>query len=98
MSVSPADVERIASLAELAVSPEELPELTAQLDRIIGFVAQLSASGDTAPEGDVQTGLLETPLREDVVIPAALVRGPAEIAPEFVEGFFVVPKLGAMEE
>lgn len=98
MSVTRAEVERIAALAELAVTPDELPELTAQMDRIIGFVAQLEAAGAAAGEGNVQTGPRETPLRDDVVIPAALARGPAGIAPEFVDGFFVVPKLGAMEQ
>ena len=98
MSVTRAEVERIASLAELAVSAEELSELTAQMDRIIGFVAQLEASGAAAEESSVQIGPRETPLREDVVIQAALARGPAGIAPEFVDGFFVVPKLGATEQ
>jgi hypothetical protein len=36
-------------------------------------------------------------LAEDVVQPARLTRGPSELAPEFVRGLFVVPRLGAME-
>lgn len=98
MSVTRAEVERIAALAELAITPDELPGLTAQMDRIIGFVAQIEATGAFAGESVAQIGPRETPLREDVVIQAALTRGPAGIAPEFVDGFFVVPKLGAMEQ
>ncbi len=98
MSVSRADVERVAALAELAVAPGELPELTAQMDRIVGFVAQLAALGDLPVGAAGDIGPSETPLREDIVVPADLERGPADLAPEFVDGFFVVPKLGAMEE
>jgi len=105
MSVTAKDVEHVARLAELAVEPGELPELTAQMDRIVGFVAQLGA--ERADEADQANGAVveryvpgpeATPLREDVVRPADLAFPPAAIAPEFVEGFFVVPKLGPMEE
>lgn len=98
MSVTRAEVERMAALAELAVAPDELPELTAQMDRIVGFVARLRALDDLAGEGAGPIGPPETPLRDDVVMPADLARSPAELAPEFMDGFFVVPKLGAMEE
>ena len=98
MSVSRADVERMAALAELAVAPGDLPELTAQMDRIVGFVAQLTALGDLSIGSAEPIGPQETPLRDDIVVPADLVHGPPELAPEFVDGFFVVPKLGAMEE
>jgi Asp-tRNA(Asn)/Glu-tRNA(Gln) amidotransferase C subunit len=37
-------------------------------------------------------------LREDEPKPGGLARPPSAIAPEFVDGFFVVPRLGAMEE
>jgi aspartyl-tRNA(Asn)/glutamyl-tRNA(Gln) amidotransferase subunit C len=94
--VSPEEVRRIAALAELAVPQEELPALTAQLDRIVEFVSRLSALPPGSPA--VRIGNAETPLREDVVRPARLAAGPASNAPEFAEGFFLVPRLGAMEE
>lgn len=100
MSVTPKDVEHVARLAELAVEPAELPELTAQLDRIVGFVARL-AELEAPGTGDAERfvpGPSAAPLREDVVRPARLAVSPAELAPEFVDGFFVVPRLGAMEE
>ena len=98
MSVSRAEVERMAALAELAVAPGDLPELTAQMDRIVSFVAQLTALGDLSIGAAEPIGPGATPLRDDVVVPADLARGPSGLAPEFVDGFFVVPKLGAMEE
>jgi len=97
MSVTRKDVEHVARLAELAVNPDELPALTAQLDRIVGFVDQLSALQATGARRFVP-GPAETPLREDEVHPASLAIPPAQLAPEFIDGFFVVPRLGAMEE
>lgn len=98
MSVTRKDVEHVARLAELAVEPDELADLTAQLDRIVGFVAALNQSETSGSGERFIPGPSETPLREDVVRPANLAIPPARLAPEFVEGFFVVPRLGAMEE
>ena len=98
MSVSREEVERIAGLAALALDPAELPELTAQMDRIVGFVARLAEAGSLEELREAPDTPVDSPLREDVVLPADLARRPAELAPEFVDGFFVVPRLGAMEE
>lgn len=96
MSLSPDEVRRIAALAALAVPQEELPALTTQLDRIVELVSRLSALPPGSPA--VRIGNAETPLREDVVRPAPLAAGPASNAPDFAEGLFLVPRLGAMEE
>jgi len=98
VSVTPKEVQHVATLAELAVEEAELPALTEQLNRIVGFVAQLAELGDLEGAGSYVAGPEATPLRADVVEAADLARPPAELAPEFVDGFFVVPKLGAMEE
>jgi len=98
MSVSAQDVQRVARLAELAVDEADLPTLTAQMDRIVTFVAQLAEVVDLEGAGTFQAGPDRTPLRPDVVNPAPLARPPAAIAPEFIDGFFVVPRLGVMEE
>lgn len=97
MSVSAKDVAQVAKLAELAVEEAELPALTAQMDRIVRFVAQLEELDDRAGADAFLVGPERAPLRADVVNPAPLARPPASIAPEFVDGFFVVPRLGAME-
>ncbi len=98
MSVTRKEVEHVARLAELAVEPSELPELTAQLDRIVGFVARLNQLEVGADPERFVPGPEAAPLREDRVEPARLAYPPARLAPEFVDGFFVVPRLGAMEE
>ena len=98
MSVTRRDVEHMAKLAELAVEDADLPALTSQMDRIVSFVAQLAELGDLEGAGAYLAGPEAAPLRPDVVEPARLARPPAALAPEFIEGFFVVPRLGAIEE
>lgn len=98
MSVSAEEVLRLARLAELAIDPAELPALTTQLDRIVGFVAQLSGLEAEGRSDEGSVGTASARLRADEVRPATMARGPAEFAPEFVEGFFVVPRLGTMDE
>ena len=98
MSIGKEDVIHIAKLAELAVSDKELPKLVEQMGRIVSFVEELNQAptGESAPS--YLAGPDAAPLRPDVVNPVPLSRSPAQIAPAFVEGFFVVPRLGAMEE
>jgi len=98
MSVTAKDVQHVARLAALAVADADLPALTAQMDRIVSFVAQLSELADSQGAGSFLAGPEQTPLRSDEVRPGGLARPPEAFAPEFVDGFFVVPKLGAMEE
>ncbi len=97
MSVTRDEVLRIAQLAELDVDEEALPELAEQMSRILDYVAQLSG---VPANGTVKTfvpGPDAIRFRADEVSPAPLAVGPAEFAPAFKEGFFVVPKLGQFE-
>ncbi len=98
MSVTAKEVAHVAGLAELAVEPSDLPALTAQMNRIVGFVEQLAELGDPGAATSYVAGPEACPLRPDLVRPAGLARPPAALAPEFVDGFFVVPRLGGMEE
>ena len=98
MKVTAEEVRRVAALAELAVDDADLPALTAQMDRIVEFVAQLQELGSLDGTELFIAGPAASPLREDEPKPGGLARPPAAIAPEFVDGFFVVPRLGAMEE
>jgi aspartyl-tRNA(Asn)/glutamyl-tRNA(Gln) amidotransferase subunit C len=98
MSVTPEEVLRMATLAELSVDPADLPALTAQMDRIVSFVAQLSALPEDGQIDAGQVGPATTPLREDEVRPSGLTRSAQEMAPVFVDGFFVVPRLEAMDQ
>jgi aspartyl-tRNA(Asn)/glutamyl-tRNA(Gln) amidotransferase subunit C len=98
MSIGRDEVLHVAKLAELAVPEGEVDQLVAQFNRILDYVAQLNRV--PAEDGAAQflAGPAALRLREDVERPTLLARPPAELAPEFAEGFFVVPRHGAMED
>jgi len=97
MSVSREEALRIAQLAELDVDDAALPELAEQMSRIIDYVAQLSAVPANGTVKAFVPGPDAIRFRADEVNPAPLAFGPAEFAPAFKEGFFVVPKLDQFE-
>lgn len=98
MSIGRDEVLHVAKLAELAVREGELDRLVDQMNRIVAYVAQL----DRVPADHIAEPFLPGPasaaLRDDVPGPVPLARPPAELAPEFRDGFFLVPRHGAMDE
>ncbi len=98
MSIGRDEVLHVAKLAELAVKEADLARLVDQLNRIVDYVAQLDrVPADGATEAFVP-GPAQVALREDVPGSVPLARPPAEFAPEFADGFFLVPRHGAMED
>ena len=97
MSVTRDEVLRIAKLAELHVDDEQVELLTEQMSRILDYVAQLSA----VPAGEQAKPFLAGPdaiaLRPDEVRPWPLAKPPSAFAPQFREGFFLVPRLGQFD-
>jgi aspartyl-tRNA(Asn)/glutamyl-tRNA(Gln) amidotransferase subunit C len=93
-------VERIAQLAALAVDQDSLPRLTEEIARIIEYVSQIEAA--ELPPCQPADFWLSTaprqPLRPDTPSPARVDRGLETIAPAMKDGFFVVPRLRAMED
>ncbi len=98
MSIERDDVLRAARLAEIGVDEADLDRLVAQLGRIVGYVEQLDELVETDASGIAQTGPDQVRLREDVVRRTPLAHPLSGMAPEFVDGFFLVPRRGAMEE
>ena len=98
MSIGRDEVLHVAKLAELAVREGDLDRLVEQMNRIVAYVAQL----DKVPSDRIAEPFLPGPqsvaLRDDVEGAMPLARPPAALAPEFVDGFFLVPRHGAMEE
>ena len=88
---------RIAQLAELDVDEDALPELVDNMSRILDYVAQLSAVPANGTVKAFVPGPDAIRFRPDEVNPPPLAFGPAEFAPAFKEGFFVVPKLDQFE-
>ena len=95
MSVSRQEVERIARLAELHVDEAALPALTDQMSRILDYVSHIAAVPGTETVQPFTPGPASVRFRADEVRPVPLALTPAQLAPAFRDGFFLVPRLGA---
>jgi aspartyl-tRNA(Asn)/glutamyl-tRNA(Gln) amidotransferase subunit C len=92
------DVEQVAELAHLELSPEETPGMVADLNAVLDYVAELNeldTRGVTplAQVSELQGAGRQGTLRPDVVLPSldrALVMAEA---PETDGAFFKVPKV-----
>lgn len=98
MKITAAEVAHVTRLAEMNVDEAELTALTAQLDRIVNFVAQLESLPAGESAAPFHPGPGQGALRADEVNPVPLARPLAELAPEFRDGLLVVPRLGSQEE
>ncbi|MEO5824579.1 MAG: Asp-tRNA(Asn)/Glu-tRNA(Gln) amidotransferase subunit GatC [Gemmatimonadales bacterium] len=96
MTIGPDTVRHVARLAELAVADGDVDLLAAQLESIVDFVEQLATIDALPGTAVVNIGPPTLTLREDVVAPIPMTRLAADLAPEFAQGFFVVPRLGGM--
>ena len=97
MSISREEVLHVAKLAELQVTDAEAKALVTQLDGIVRFVDQLSAAEIPAGTEEFTVGPARVTLREDVVAPIPLDRSPERMAPDWQDGFYVVPRLAHQE-
>jgi len=98
MTIGRDEVLHAARLAEIAVAESELDELVAQMGRIVAYVEQLDEVSDSEPAAPYVGGPAELGLREDVVRPAQLAHPVSGMAPEFSQGFFLVPRRGTMDD
>ena len=98
MSVEPATVKRIASLARIAITEEDAQRLAPELDNIMGWIEQLGEVDTTGVEPMTAVIPNTLRLRDDVVnadpttgggIRDLLMRN----APQAEHGFFTVPKV-----
>jgi aspartyl-tRNA(Asn)/glutamyl-tRNA(Gln) amidotransferase subunit C len=93
MSVDAATVKRVAHLARIRVAEEEVEGLRAELNAILGFVAQLD---EVDVEGvEPMTSVLPMRLKErpDVVTDGGIVDDVLANAPAAQDGYFLVPKV-----
>ncbi len=93
MSLDPATVRRIASLARIRVAEAEIPRLQAELNSILGWIEQLSevdVDGVEPLAGGAQMALR---LREDAVSDGFYPEKILANAPDREGDFFAVPKV-----
>jgi aspartyl-tRNA(Asn)/glutamyl-tRNA(Gln) amidotransferase subunit C len=93
MSVDQAIVRRIAQLARIAVSDEEVPHLESELNAILSFVEELGAVDVTDVEPMTSVIPMKLPMRADVVTDGGIERQIVANAPLTEDDFFLVPKV-----
>ncbi len=93
MAVTTQEVQKIASLARLAMSEQDAAALAPELNKILGFVEQLEEvdTSSVAPMAAVIPNTLR--LREDAVTDGNVREKVLANAPARQGGFFGVPKV-----
>lgn len=104
MSVDRTHADRIAHLARLRFEDEELTRITADLNRILEHVESLKALDADGEDGHLPTSGAPTvadcaATRGDgAEVPDLLARDLSAVAPDWRDGFFVVPPLPGVHE
>jgi aspartyl-tRNA(Asn)/glutamyl-tRNA(Gln) amidotransferase subunit C len=97
MPITESDVEKVAQLAHMEITPNELKVFAPQMADIVAYVEQLNALdttnvapalGGLTPEGEATDSA-----REDVVTPSLGQKTALDEAPDAASGHFRVPKI-----
>lgn len=97
MQIKETDIAKIAELAHLEITPEELAMFTPQIADIVTYVEQLNALdtsnvepslGGLTPEGEATDSA-----RDDVTLPCLGQKVALAEAPDAASGYFRVPKV-----
>ncbi len=101
MSITREEILQIATLARLRLTDSESEDLSHDLNQILEYVDTL-ASLQVPEEERLELGPLKAPEREaGEILPDPMAHPPADSAPDFRDGFFVVPSppsLGAADD
>ncbi|MFN4148706.1 MAG: Asp-tRNA(Asn)/Glu-tRNA(Gln) amidotransferase subunit GatC [Rhodocyclaceae bacterium] len=93
MSLSPADVSRIAHLARIEISAAESERIREQLNAILAFVEQLQAVDTSGIEPMAHAVDVVQRLRADLVTETDRRDDFLALAPESEAGLYLVPKV-----
>jgi aspartyl-tRNA(Asn)/glutamyl-tRNA(Gln) amidotransferase subunit C len=98
MKITREDVLKVAALAYLELSEEEVEKFRRQIDSILTYVDQLNAidTSNIEPMAQALFGPSAehgTPLREDVVVPCHVRDAALAAAPDPAPPYFRVPKV-----
>ncbi|TCK27964.1 aspartyl/glutamyl-tRNA(Asn/Gln) amidotransferase subunit C [Ancylobacter aquaticus] len=93
MSVDQATVRRVAHLARIAVTEDEVAHLQGELNAILAFVEQLGEVDTSGVEPMTSVIPMTLPLRADVVSDGGYAERVLANAPAADDGFFAVPKV-----
>jgi aspartyl-tRNA(Asn)/glutamyl-tRNA(Gln) amidotransferase subunit C len=93
MSVDAETVVRVARLARLKLTPEEVPLLQGEINSILGWIEQLQQVDLADVEPMTSVANMNLRWREDVVTDGNNVEAVLKNAPEANMGFYAVPKV-----
>lgn len=93
MSVDAATVRRIAHLARIAVTDDEVPHLQGELNAMLAFVEQLSEVDVEGVEPMTSVTPMDMKKRADVVDDGEIADKVVANAPASDNHFFLVPKV-----
>ena len=93
MSVDAATVKKIASLARIAITDEEVAKIAPELDNILGWIEQLSEVDTSSVQPMTAVIPNHLRLRDDVVTDGGVRDKVLANAPQAEHGFFTVPKV-----
>lgn len=93
MSLTHQDVARIARLSRIAVTDAEIDAVNAQLNNILGLIAQMQAVDTDGIEPMAHPQDVSLRLRDDVVTEPDRRDACQAIAPQVDKGLFLVPKV-----
>jgi aspartyl-tRNA(Asn)/glutamyl-tRNA(Gln) amidotransferase subunit C len=93
MSLSLADVEKVARLARLAMNDQEIQAAQAQLSNIFGLIAEMQAVDTKGIEPMSHAQDVAQRLREDKVTEPNQREAFQAIAPQVENGLYLVPQV-----
>jgi aspartyl-tRNA(Asn)/glutamyl-tRNA(Gln) amidotransferase subunit C len=93
MSLDPATVRRIASLARIRVEEPEIATLQTELNAILGWIEQLNEVDVEGVEPLTGAAQMALKMREDVVTDGGYPDKVLANAPERAGDFYAVPKV-----
>jgi len=96
MTISRSELEKIAALAQLELSDEEAEGLTRDCQSILDYfkVVREVGTADAVVEGSAEP---VAPLREDSTHCDPLEEKLEGLAPDWREGYFILPRLPALD-
>ncbi|MDD5347036.1 MAG: Asp-tRNA(Asn)/Glu-tRNA(Gln) amidotransferase subunit GatC [Candidatus Omnitrophica bacterium] len=93
MALSKETVRYVADLSRIELRPEELEELSRQLEAILEFIDQLDKADIAGVEPTSHVAGLANVMRDDVPVSSLPVEKTLANAPHKEGGYFVVPKV-----
>ncbi|MCF6178835.1 MAG: Asp-tRNA(Asn)/Glu-tRNA(Gln) amidotransferase subunit GatC [Geopsychrobacter sp.] len=93
MKITRKEVEHVARLSRLALTPAEIDGLTGQMDQLLGYVEKLDELNTDSIMPTAHAVPMENAFRVDEVKSTIGLERALQNAPLSEEGFFLVPKV-----